>query len=69
MTEFRSRLHAQFQAMIWREYATTKRDWAQHVGGWSREYCLARAQAALAWLRRNRAVRSHLISQGADHDR
>lgn len=64
MSEFRSRTHAQFQALIWREYATTKRNWAERVGGFSRDYCLARANAALIWLRNNRAASSPSSEQG-----
>lgn len=54
MTAFRSRAHAQFQARIWREYATSKRDYSARIWGNSREQCLARVRAALTWLRANR---------------
>ncbi len=54
MTAFQSRTHAQFQARIWREYATVKRQWALNVMGKDRAACLSRMRAALAWLRANR---------------
>ena len=59
--EFSSRLHAQFQAKTWREYAGS--ELRQRLWGVDRDYCLSRARNALQWLARNRN-----FIQGNHHD-